>query len=476
MKLRISLNWLAAGVLVACQPASVSAPDEGKPLLTAEGLMALVSETDEPICGLDISGANEGHDVPDSPLGTFTDYLAYAEEVQAGYGDPLKQMYRRAALWRRLQAGAAALAGEVPEKQAQEDVARLADELYGALDDGVPSPVNFADHAAKVGFWNDQIAALNVLRDTEQGEQVDFHVRFCVVNERGGAARAAARAFIVDNAGGTVDLAAPDVLKFVSEQQFFTGPFRGELLKELANPEALDTDTLARLAMLRDRDTTLLPGDPTTAEAFWEARDREIDAVISFLEAEDFATPADELYAMTRMDQSLRHLFSVLPNNKDHFENEEEANLALNGEPEKRNGLGSRFSRVDEFNTARLKDMLKDRDWFQDDLDGEGGGFNGWLLVQHADLDRDFQREVLPMIEAKLGAPGVTEQTFAYLYDRVAVADERPQRYGTQATECNDGVAGAGPLEDAENIDAVRASIGLEPLAAYMARLSPCGF
>lgn len=474
MKLRISLNWLAAGVLVACQPASVTAPDEGKRLLTADGLMALVSETDEPICGLDISGANEGHDVADSPLGTFTDYLAYAEEIQAGYGDPLRQVYRRAALWRRLQAGAAALAGEVPEKQAQEDVARLADELYGALDDGVPSPVNFADHAEKVGFWNDQIAALNVLRNTEQGEQVDFHVRFCVVNERGGAARAAARAFIVDNAGGTVDLAAPDVLKFVSEQQFFTGPFRGELLKELANPEALDTDTLARLAMLRDRDTTLLRGDPTTAEAFWEARDREIDAVINFLEAEDFATPAEELIAMTRLDQSLRNLIGIMWQGASHFDSPEEAELALNGETGSDEAAWNRVERIDRFNTARIKQMLEGRDWFQDDLDGEGAGFNGWLLVQHADRDPAFQKRALGMIEAKLGAPGVSERNFAYLYDRVAVAEGRPQRYGTQGIECVNGKRGPGPLEDAENIDVVRAELRLQPLAEYMAILGTC--
>ena len=60
-------------------------------------------------------------------------------------------------------------------------------------------------------------------------------------------------------------------------------------------------------------------------------------------------------------------------------------------------------------------------------------------------------------------APAVS---VAYLTDRVLVNEGKPQRYGTQMTMQGDQIVPK-PIEDAEHVDARRASVGLPPMAEY---------
>lgn len=54
-------------------------------------------------------------------------------------------------------------------------------------------------------------------------------------------------------------------------------------------------------------------------------------------------------------------------------------------------------------------------------------------------------------------------QNYAYLYDRVAVAENRPQRFGTQFGPDRE----PRPIEDEANVDARRKAIGLGTMAEY---------
>ena len=70
---------------------------------------------------------------------------------------------------------------------------------------------------------------------------------------------------------------------------------------------------------------------------------------------------------------------------------------------------------------------------------------------------------------AKLQAlpPGDTDaKRIGYLWDRVALAEGRPQRYGTQG-RCADGVWTPQDIEDPENVDKRRASLGMEPIGEH---------
>lgn len=129
--------------------------------------------------------------------------------------------------------------------------------------------------------------------------------------------------------------------------------------------------------------------------------------------------------------------------------------------------IGVDFCVVDTENLAWLKADLKANGWYKISKYGAQADNMAWLMVQHADSDRAFQREMLEILDELSAKNESSRKNYAYLYDRVAGAEKRPQRYATQGT-CLPGKAWEPlPIEDPENIDKVRASVGLGPLAEY---------
>lgn len=127
---------------------------------------------------------------------------------------------------------------------------------------------------------------------------------------------------------------------------------------------------------------------------------------------------------------------------------------------------------VDEGNTAWLKEQVSRNGWFTVSKYGTEADMAAFLLVQHADRDVAFQAEVLKLLEPLAAAKETNPQTFAYLYDRVAVNTQRPQRWGTQG-RCNEaGVWEPREVEAPEQLDERRAAVGLPPEAEYAARFT----
>lgn len=125
---------------------------------------------------------------------------------------------------------------------------------------------------------------------------------------------------------------------------------------------------------------------------------------------------------------------------------------------------------VDERNTARLKEIIAQHGWPGKSLVGEDGAAAAWLLVQHADADPAFQRKCLDLMKPLLTKGEIEKRNFAYLTDRVLLAEGKKQLYGTQFTS-KDGQFVPQPIEDEANVDKRRQEMGLEPLAEYAKRL-----
>lgn len=131
--------------------------------------------------------------------------------------------------------------------------------------------------------------------------------------------------------------------------------------------------------------------------------------------------------------------------------------------------LGHRVQEIDKANVAWMKEVVKKHGWPGKSLIGKAGAANAWLLVQHADADRDFQELCLGKMKA-LPAGEVEGRHIAYLTDRVLVGRGKKQLYGTQAT-LNGGKAVPSPLEDEVKVDQRRKEVGLGPLAEYLKQL-----
>jgi hypothetical protein len=122
---------------------------------------------------------------------------------------------------------------------------------------------------------------------------------------------------------------------------------------------------------------------------------------------------------------------------------------------------------IDRKNTARMKEIVAARGWPGKALVGKDGASAAWLLVQHADLDVAFQKLCLAKMEPLVKSRDIEAQQYAYLVDRVAVAEKRKQTYGTQFNDKRQPQ----PIEDEEHVDERRKAVGLGTMEEYRAQM-----
>lgn len=167
-----------------------------------------------------------------------------------------------------------------------------------------------------------------------------------------------------------------------------------------------------------------------------------------------------ELAAMQAIGQVIREKFLALRRSATPVERD-----ALDEEWTKE------YTPYDARNTRRLRELLQGRGWFKISEVGVRAASDAFHIVQHSD-DLALQKEVLEKMTPLLGTDDLEGQSYALLYDRIAVQDGRPQRYGTQGTECRDGhYAIPSKIEDVATLDERRKTMGMGPMAEYLTEL-----
>lgn len=127
-----------------------------------------------------------------------------------------------------------------------------------------------------------------------------------------------------------------------------------------------------------------------------------------------------------------------------------------------KSGFGDRYVENCKENAEWLKEVIREKGWPSEEIVGKQGELYAWLIAQHADHDIDFQRQVLEILQ-NLPEKRHRKPHIAYLNDRIAVAENRKQTYGTQF-----GERGLWPVKDEENLDKRRANMSLEPFKEYL--------
>ena len=86
-------------------------------------------------------------------------------------------------------------------------------------------------------------------------------------------------------------------------------------------------------------------------------------------------------------------------------------------------------------------------------------------MLQHSIGEPDFQRQTLGTLRECAAAGRIPAWHAAYLEDRIAIHEGRPQRFGTQWMDSpEDGRIRPWTLADPKHVNEVRASVGLPPL------------
>jgi hypothetical protein len=124
-----------------------------------------------------------------------------------------------------------------------------------------------------------------------------------------------------------------------------------------------------------------------------------------------------------------------------------------------------RMEAVHVRNAARLRELIAAHGWPAEDIAGDDGAKAAWFIAQHAVGEPEFQRLALNLVQSCAAAGRVPAWHAAYLEDRVAMQEGRPQRFGTQwIDEPSDGRTRPWRLAEPDHVNELRASVGLGPL------------
>lgn len=166
---------------------------------------------------------------------------------------------------------------------------------------------------------------------------------------------------------------------------------------------------------------------------------------------------------MLEIDQFMRHYLDTPFNHQ--YNNEEKKEFELQ--------FSSRSKAIDLNNLTDLKDLLKIYQWFKISEFGNQADKEAWLLVQHADSDPTFQKQVLSILTGLYQNGETNPSNYAYLWDRIAASwgDQSKrtlQRYGTQGFCIAPEVWQPLPVEDPDHLDERRRNVGLGIEADYI--------
>lgn len=122
---------------------------------------------------------------------------------------------------------------------------------------------------------------------------------------------------------------------------------------------------------------------------------------------------------------------------------------------------------IDIENQEQLLAIIPEEGWFRKSRYGETAAASAFLVVQHG--DETLWERFLPVLADLVLSGEVAGSDYAMMYDRLQMAKDQPQRYGTQMT-CPYGTGQwtLWRLEDADRVDEFRASVGLGPIAEYI--------
>ncbi|MEW1760437.1 DUF6624 domain-containing protein [Streptomyces cyaneofuscatus] len=127
-----------------------------------------------------------------------------------------------------------------------------------------------------------------------------------------------------------------------------------------------------------------------------------------------------------------------------------------------------RWQQVDRDNRVWLEQLLSERGWPGISEVGERAAAAVWLIAQHSDAAPDFQVSCRDLLAEAVLAGEADPRHGALLQDRVRVAQDRPQVFGTQLRTDEEGELAPAPIWDPEQVDRRRLEVGLEPLAEYL--------
>lgn len=163
---------------------------------------------------------------------------------------------------------------------------------------------------------------------------------------------------------------------------------------------------------------------------------------------------ARKLWRMNALDQAYYRDIELLEKNRGNDSSAEKSLWQLKEELNKQN-------------QKELELLIAKKAWPKISEVGHSAAGAAFLVIQHSDLAK--QKKYLPIIKKLCEEQEAAWGSYALMYDRVQIGENKPQRYGSQV-RYNDKAKEYElfPLEDESKVDEWRKEIGMLPLADYL--------
>lgn len=121
-----------------------------------------------------------------------------------------------------------------------------------------------------------------------------------------------------------------------------------------------------------------------------------------------------------------------------------------------------------------LQEIVEQYSWPSVSEVGEEVAKACWLVLQHGIERPDFMRKMLFLFKND-DSLGVDKANIARLEDRIRVFEGKKQLYGTNFDWTEDGVLEPTPIENVDQVEELRKTVGLPPLADDLRRVRNIG-
>ena len=134
-------------------------------------------------------------------------------------------------------------------------------------------------------------------------------------------------------------------------------------------------------------------------------------------------------------------------------------------------GYDSEMEALHNSNARELNELMAIIGYPTAEKVGQEASEAAWLIIQHSIGQPDFMKKAAKLLEEAVQEGVADPQSLAYLTDRIAVFEGRPQLYGTQFDWDDNGEMHPTQLDDFNKVNQRRKAIGfntLEEQAAIM--------
>ncbi len=129
-----------------------------------------------------------------------------------------------------------------------------------------------------------------------------------------------------------------------------------------------------------------------------------------------------------------------------------------------REGYNQEMANLHNKNAGILNEIIDSIGYPTIDKVGKEASEAAWLVIQHSIGQPDFMKKCVKLLENAVNENKADPKNLAYLTDRIAVFENKPQLYGTQFDWDENGELSPNPFKDLIIDNQRRKSIGLNTI------------